>query len=162
MTHIIIVLCAMFFVALNAGCVQTVADVTRTPTLQYASIAAKTYVTQADLFLVKDRRRKRAYLFAPDAQYFPYSPAEFTGAEIRVAWGGKSFITDVIGKGTTVIVARIENVAGFDMVYDRIYGKFLNGMHAGEIVQIEHLFHQSDRAGTPTVPRVECLREGGQ
>ena len=159
MTRLFESLCAMTFFLLCSGCAQTARDVTRETIPRYTSVAAKTYVTQADLFLVCDRERGRSYLFAPDAQDFPYDAAKFSGEEIRVAWGGNSSITDVIEVGTFLHVDRIEHVAGSEMTWDRIYGRFLAGRHAGEFVQIEDLFYQSDAPYTPILPRADFLKE---
>lgn len=153
-----IIMAALFAVVSGQGCMQTVTDMTRSASAKYKSVAAKTYVTQADLFLLDDRSQKRFYLVKRDAQYFPYDPAEFTGKEIRVAWGGKSYITDVIWKGTSLTVERIEYVAGFEMAYDRIYGRILTGKQAGKIVQMESLFTREDGTGSPIAPIGQYLK----
>lgn len=152
-----VILLAASCVVLNGGCMQTVTDMTRSASSKYKNVAAKTYVTQTALFLLDDRRQKRLYLVQRDAQYFPHDPDEFTGREIRVAWGGKSFIIDVIQKGTSILVERIEYVEGFDMAYDRICGRILTGKHAGKTVQMENLFSREDGTETPIMPREECL-----
>jgi hypothetical protein len=149
----------MLTALLASGCTQTVVDVTNSQKPKYMDVAGKAYVTEASFFLVTDRGAKRSYLFGSDRQNFPYDPANFTGEEIHVAWGKNSFITDVIDLGTSLHVDRIEYVAGPTMAWDRIYGRFLTGRHAGETVQIEDLFHQSDRPEISIRPRVDCLKE---
>ena len=152
-------LCLVIVMVLGDGCVNTTRDVTGVATPQYTSIAAKTYITQADLLLVHVRKDRRTYLVQRDDQYFPYDPAKFDGKEIELSYGGGSSITDVVVKGTEVEVVRIEKVSGFDMVYDRIYGRILSGQHAGEVVQIEDLFKHSHRSEMPILPLEEYLKE---
>ena len=139
------------------GCVYTVTEVTDLDIPKYKGIAHKTYVTKVELFLIDDYGSKRAYLFGRDPQDCPYDPSEFTGEKIRLAWGKKSFITDVIEAGTSLQIERIETVSGPTMVWGRIYGRFISGRHADKSVQIESLFSRSGNSSTPILPRPEYL-----
>jgi hypothetical protein len=148
-------LCISVFIC---GCTYTVTEVTDLNIPKYKAVSRKTYATKVELFLINDYGNKRAYLFGRDPQHCPYDPSKFDGHKISVAWGKRSFITDVIEVGTHLRIEQIENVSGSTMVWDRIYGRFISGRHADESVQVEALFFRSDNASTPILPRPEYLQ----
>jgi hypothetical protein len=149
----------MLFVVFSSGCVHTVKDMTRESIPKYASVAGKTYVVSKALFLLEDTRRNRWYLFRPEHQFLPNSTAEFNGQEMRVSWGGKSFIKGVIDPGEQLVVEKIEYFSGPTMSWDVIYAKLLTSPHLGATIRVQDLFRPSDRPEIPIRPRADYLQE---
>jgi len=153
------VVCVLAAGLIGGGCVTRITDVTDVKAPKYESVSGKAFETLVPLFLVRDHGKGRSFLFGPHPQDFPFKPSDFTGEPIPVEWSRRTFVTDVLEPRASFVVKRIEYVQGPTMCMDRIHALIMTPPYAGELLEVEFLFHQSDRANKPIRPRSQYIKE---